>query len=643
MISPQYDKDKKRAGRALSSELLEVARQAGFEAETAQPTAGADTAGAGCASEDCGCEGEQEAPESAPQAFVRSALAGGDNPIKLPKRLPIMKERRAQSNIPDERADRDRLRSAAAKRVADQGLVPPISLRQLREHSAEVCRMAELDEVYRDFAAVLINNECWREELAQVPFERRLLLIPKCLRVEEHCPAPFDQFGMLCKECGLCSIEDLTREAEELGYAVLIAEGSAIVTAMVETGKVEAIVGVSCLNVLEKCFPHMEAVAIPGMSIPLLQDDCIDTNVDLDQVRDLINLSALDRTYRLDLEGMKSEVRGWFTPESIEDLMGPMDTATDRTARAWLARSGKRWRPFLAACMWLAVKSEGQAEAPPLPRDLKKLALAVECFHKASLVHDDIEDESTERRGGEAMHIKHGIPLAINAGDTLTLLSLAPLMDNIQVLGMQRSLAVLREVERVGCESAEGQALELGWRAENVCSVTSDDYLLMVLKKTCWLTTIYPIRVGALIGAGTFIDLDRFMRFGFFLGSAFQIQDDILNLEHTDAYGKERDGDLWEGKRTLIIIRLYALSEPEDRRRIERILGTSREDKDANDILWLNERISELGCIEHARRFAMGVAGAARAEFDAAFAGLPQTRDLEFIRALTYWVFERES
>ena len=85
---------------------------------------------------------------------------------------------------------------------------------------------------HADFAAVLLNNESWRDELAQVPFERRLLLLPKCLRVEEHCPAPFDQFGMLCKECGLCSIEDLAKEAEHLGYAVLIAEGSAIVRAM---------------------------------------------------------------------------------------------------------------------------------------------------------------------------------------------------------------------------------------------------------------------------------------------------------------------------------------------------------------------------------------------------------------------------
>ena len=227
------------------------------------------------------------------------------------------------------------------------------------------------------------------------------------------------------------------------------------------------------------------------------------------------------------------------------------------------SRGGKMLRPSLCIAAARAFGATTQ--------QVRGTAASIELLHNALLVHDDIEDESTERRGSAAMHIEHGVPLAINAGDTLTLLSLAPLIDNIHVLGMYKSLGVLKEAERVGRESAEGQALELGWRADNSCDVTSNDYLLMVLKKTCWLTAIYPIRVGALIGAGTRVDLDRFIRFGFFLGAAFQIQDDILNIEHTDSYGKERDGDLWEGKRTLIVIRLYELSNSEDRQRIERI------------------------------------------------------------------------
>ena len=149
---------------------------------------------------------------------------------------------------------------------------------ELREHADAIVAAAGVDPAYRDYVGVLLNNEVWREHLATVPFERRLLLLPKCLRVEDKCPAPFDEFGLLCKQCGLCTIQDLQDEAERLGYAVLVAEGSALVMALIQTGKIDAIVGVSCLSVLERAFPYMEAAAIPGVAIPLLQDDCNDTD-----------------------------------------------------------------------------------------------------------------------------------------------------------------------------------------------------------------------------------------------------------------------------------------------------------------------------------------------------------------------------
>src|SRR5260370_13949823 len=108
--------------------------------------------------------------------------------------------------------------------------------------------MRKCDRIYREYVGVLINNEMWRENLAGVPYERRLLLLPKCLRVESKCPAPFDEFGLLCKQCGLCTIHDLQSDAEKLGYAGLVSDGSAIAMSLIQTGKIEAIVGVSCLS-----------------------------------------------------------------------------------------------------------------------------------------------------------------------------------------------------------------------------------------------------------------------------------------------------------------------------------------------------------------------------------------------------------
>ena len=113
----------------------------------------------------------------------------------------------------------------------------------------------------------------------------------------------------------MCSIQDLQEEAERLGYAVLVAEGSALVTALIATGKIEAIVGVSCLSVLEKAFPYMEAAAIPGVAIPLLQDDCKDVTVDLGEwIWEVIHLTSSDRTYRMNLDGLREEVQTWFEP-----------------------------------------------------------------------------------------------------------------------------------------------------------------------------------------------------------------------------------------------------------------------------------------------------------------------------------------
>jgi len=492
----------------------------------------------------CGSGGCQDTP-------LRSTLSPDPSPVKLPRKLPVVRWRKTQSNIPNDRGERDRLRAIAAALVAERNIAPPLSLLRLREESLEVVRRAELDEIYADYAAVLLNNEVWRDELAQVPYERRLLLLPKCLRVEEHCPAPFDQFGMLCKECGLCSIEDLTREAEALGYAVLIAEGSAIVTAMVETGKIDAIVGVSCLNVLEKCFPHMERVAIPGMSIPLLQDDCIDTNVDLDQVRDLINLTSEDRTYRLDLEGLKHEVRGWFTPASIAELMGivkSVDVDTDAIARAWLARDGKRWRPFLATALWVALESEGRTEAPAITGDVKKLALAVECFHKASLIHDDIEDGDTLRYGEPTLHAQYGIEVAINVGDLL-LGEGYRLLSELEAPGDVR--AKLMAVAAQGHVTlSRGQGAELNW-ARNRRPMSSVEVLGIFREKTSPAFEV-ALRLGAILSGADDAVLDVLGPYSEALGIAYQIQDDL-----DDFTGESDSDDLADLHPSLILAIAY--------------------------------------------------------------------------------------
>jgi geranylgeranyl diphosphate synthase, type II len=296
-------------------------------------------------------------------------------------------------------------------------------------------------------------------------------------------------------------------------------------------------------------------------------------------------------------------------------------------------RGGKMMRPGL--CIATA-----RAFGAPL-RDALPTAVAIELLHNALLIHDDIEDESEERRGLPTLHLLHGIPLAMNAGDAMTLMSLQPLIENTRILGSELALQLIREMERMARESAEGQAIEIGWRRDNILDLTIDDYLAMVLKKTCWLATIYPLRAGALIGLERTIELDQFVRFGFLLGAAFQIQDDVLNLIGDHTYGKERNGDLSEGKRTLMLIHLFECTAAHERERLRSVLGLKREDRSSEDICWMRKLIDKYGCIDYARKIANGLVGAADHEYSMLFSQLSDSPDKQFLKDMIRWVIER--
>ena len=190
-------------------------------------------------------------------------------------------------------------------------------------------------------------------------------------------------------------------------------------------------------------------------------------------------------------------------------------------------------------------------------------------------------------------------------------------------------------------ECAEGQAMELGWRRYNTTEIGDADYLEMVLKKTCWLATIYPFRVGALIGSRDSVDLDPFVRYGFFLGAAFQIQDDLLNLVGDESYGKEVDGDIWEGKRTLMLIHTIQESTAKERARLSEILCKPREGRTLSEVRWIRKLMNKYGCTEYARKIAHGLAGAALHEYSLISARLPDSRDKRFLEQMVTWVIER--
>jgi geranylgeranyl pyrophosphate synthase len=450
---------------------------------------------------------------------------GPVQPVTIPRHAVQQRFRPPKKNIPQTPAERARLLQFIRHYVAEFNPVPPLPLDQLKEHADKVVELAGCNPIYRDYVGVLLNNEMWREALAAVPYERRLLLLPKCLRVESKCPAPFDEFGLLCKQCGLCSIQDLQNEAERLGYAVLVAEGSAVVMSLIQTGKIEAIVGVSCLNVLERAFPYMEAAAIPGVAVPLLQDDCIDCTVDLDWVWDYIHLTSEDQTRRLDLGALREEVEFWFTPASLDLVMGPAEGDTEKIARDWLMRAGKRWRPFLTVAAFQALR---QDVAAPLPEDLRKVAVAVECFHKASLIHDDIEDNDALRYGEKTLHEQHGVPVALNVGDLLIGEGYR-LIAACRATAEQRS-AMLRVAAEGQRQLCRGQGAELTW-ARRPEPLSSTQVLDIFRRKTAPAFDV-ALRLGALYaGLEPHQEVEATLaRYSEALGIAYQIRDDLSDL-----------------------------------------------------------------------------------------------------------------
>jgi geranylgeranyl pyrophosphate synthase/uncharacterized protein with NAD-binding domain and iron-sulfur cluster len=302
--------------------------------------------------------------------------------------------------------------------------------------------------------------------------------------------------------------------------------------------------------------------------------------------------------------------------------------------RDFVAQPSKGLRPALclATC-----RAYGGSAAAALPS-----AAGLELLHNAFLIHDDIEDGSLSRRGQATLHRRVGIPLAVNAGDAMNALSMRLFRSNLGQLEPGVALRIVEEVDHLLVESLEGQAMELGWIRDNECGVSTDDYLRMVLKKTSWYSFIHPMRIGALV-AGAADDLDRFNRFGFLLGAAFQIQDDVLNLVgNPSRYGKERGGDLWEGKRTLVLSHALAHTAPSDRSRLESFFSRPGQKPLEREVMGVYDLLGQTGSIEWARREASDLMVAARRQLPSAFAGAREGPDLDFVRSLVDYVVERD-
>jgi geranylgeranyl diphosphate synthase, type II len=295
--------------------------------------------------------------------------------------------------------------------------------------------------------------------------------------------------------------------------------------------------------------------------------------------------------------------------------------------RDYPSRGGKmiRSRLLLASCA-----AHGGKFDAALP-----LAAGLELFQNWVLVHDDIEDDSDERRGQPALHRIHGVPLALNAGDALHVY----MWQVVHRAGVPGAFEQFLEMIH---RTAEGQQIDLSWVQFHRWDVTEADYLELVRLKTAYYTVVAPLRLGAL--AAELEPDERFLDAGLHLGIAFQIRDDVLNLSADfEAYGKEINGDLYEGKRTLMLIHLLRSATPLEQDEIIGILEQPRLQKTPAQIQRILELMRSHQCLEFAQGVADEHAKLGLELLEAALQGLPGRTAAQEILATAHTLATRHA
>lgn len=262
----------------------------------------------------------------------------------------------------------------------------------------------------------------------------------------------------------------------------------------------------------------------------------------------------------------------------------------------FLDRGGKRWRPVL----FLLV-----AEA--LGGDVKKFTDFVvipEVVHNGTLMHDDIEDSSDERRGKPCTYKIFGVDIAINAGHEMYYLPLLPLIKGRDKFDAETLLSVYEIYGQELLNLGMGQAMDIAWHKgiANADAVTEKQYLQMCAYKTGTLARM-SAKIAAVLAGADANTIETMGKFAESIGVAFQIQDDVLNLVSSElSKGKGGVGeDISEGKRTLMVIHTLQKANPQDKKRLIEILNMHTKDQKLR-----NEAIAILkkyGAIEYAVQF----------------------------------------
>ena len=492
------------------------------------------------------------------------------------------KSRRRQTahlkDVPATPELREQLRQRCREVAARLDKSRPLGKDEMEQVVRRLLQEAGQPESFVGWAMVVLASEFWRDQVAASPPSRRLFLLPHCLKHAEGCPADYDEFGLDCKTCGACSIADFRGEAEKMGYKVLVAEGSPIVLKIIVSGYVDSIVGVACLNVLEKAIDKILLAGIPCMAVPLLSSDCRNTSVDESWVHDMINvqpaaevqqtrsyvhlLRASSNLFQPDeMERLVPRLRGGPRLRDLPTGLGapPLDpvAGTETIAHDFLARGGKYSRPFITLAVHDALtgghgtSAQGGEHLKSLPDSVRRSAMSIEAFHKASLVHDDIEDNDQFRYGAETLHRQFGTATAINVGDYLIGMGYRLVSRDAKTIGAEAAADILDFLADAHLRLSEGQGAELLWRDARDKRLKPLDALKIYALKTApaFEAAMYTgIRLARPVGEYG----EQVKQFARNLGVAFQILNDLQDWRGDQHNKLSAGGDVLGGRPTVL-------------------------------------------------------------------------------------------
>lgn len=490
--------------------------------------------------------------------------------------------------IPTRKTIRDRLRALAADLVASwSGSGPPPGAKTaagLRQQAERLVRRCQAQPEHVGWTMVAILSEFWRDRIATAAAGRRLLLLPDCphaTRAGQDKPAV----------CGPgCGIGTIWAAAHDSGWVVAPTDQAVAAIGGLLTGQYQGILGVARLPDLEKAFAMLPAFSLPVAAVPYRDDATAAlkrpqpgpacgpaleaAGIDVDWVLGLLGVGGGTPGHVADYLPLLREAAELFQQEAIVErgrryglgegfgvaigsgsaaAVGSLEV-TAAWAGEFLTRGGKFLRPFVTLAAYDALRADladrpGGQPAAVDREAARAVAVAIEIFHKASLVHDDIEDDDQIRYGRPTVHAEQGIPAAINIGDYLIGAGYRLIAGVVGEPGLHRDLlAILADAH---LRLAQGQGAELWWRQTSTGSVSVEESLAIYGLKTSpafEAAVAMGIRLAGLQPA----EAAAVDRYALHVGTGFQVLNDLKDWNGDLENDRRVAGDLLGGRPTVM-------------------------------------------------------------------------------------------